>query len=351
MKILCVTPSYWPAFKFGGPIYSVHGLNKALVKKGIDVTVYTTNVGLDGNSTIQDTRYTIHDSQLEVELDGVKVTYFGFAKFLEFFGKAGWQFSMPITKALKKQLDHFDIVYIISVWNFPSAVAAYYCKKYRKPYIISPRGLLYPFTIGEKAFKKLLYYYLVGEVALKGAAAIHYTTDDEAGQCHSFLGLRNRSIVIPNGIDLSEFANLPMKESLRERYPALKDKKVILFLGRINWKKGLDILVRAYAKLARERNDVHLLIAGNDEENYGTKVKHWLKEYGLKYDDTSSSSQHLNISTSISKPSILNLASCILHRDTRVTFTGMLMGKEKLEAYAGSDIFVLPSYSENFGIE
>ena len=52
MKLICVTPSYWPAFQYGGPIASVHGLNKALVKKGVDVTVYTTNVGLDGKVAV-----------------------------------------------------------------------------------------------------------------------------------------------------------------------------------------------------------------------------------------------------------------------------------------------------------
>jgi glycosyltransferase involved in cell wall biosynthesis len=122
---------------------------------------------------------------------------------------------------------------------------------------------------------------------------------------------------VPHGIDLSEFSDLPGKEKLRQRYPILKDKKVVLFLGRINWKKGLDILVQAYSILAKEKDNVHLMIVGNDEGGYIRKVKRWVREYGI---------------------------------EQRVTFTGILTGKEKLEAYAGSDIFVLPSYSENLGI-
>jgi glycosyltransferase involved in cell wall biosynthesis len=102
-----------------------------------------------------------------------------------------------------------------------------------------------------------------------------------------------------------------------ERYPILKDKKVILFLSRISWIKGMDILARAYGKIARERGDVHLLIVGPDEGGYEKKVKEWLEDEAVL---------------------------------DRVTFTGMLTGKEKLEAYSGSDIFVLPSYSENFGM-
>lgn len=307
MKLLCVIPSYYPAFQFGGPIYSAHSLNKALVKKGVDVTVYSTSVGLDGKVLVNQ----------EVEVDGVKVTYFAFTKFFEFLGATGWQFSLPMRRALKNNLKAFDIVYIVAIWNCPTAVAVHYCKKYKKPYVISPRGHLYPYTAGKKSWKKLPYYHLIAKRDLKNAAAIHYTTEDEAEKCHSFLGLKNQAIIIPNGIVLSEFNDLPPKESLTNRYPILKDKKVILFLGRINWKKGLDILVKAYAELAKKGNDIHLLIVGNDEEGYGEKVKKWIKDYEL-WD--------------------------------RVTFTGMLTGKDKLQALVGSDVFVLPSYSENFGM-
>ena len=337
MKLLCIAPSYWPAFQFGGPIYSVHGLNKALVKKGADVTVYTTNVGLDKKSLA-------HDSQCEANVDGVKVTYFGFTEFFEFMGATGWQFSLPMANALKKNLKAFDLVYIVAIWNYPIAAAAHYCRKYKKPYIISPRGMLYPYTIRKKSWKKRPYYRLITKRDLQGAAAIHYTTKNEAEECHSSVGLKNKAIVIPNGIDVSglrdkdyglEGGGLPSKGGLKERYPILKDKKVILFLSRINWKKGLDILVKTYAKLAKERDDVHLLIVGSDEEGYAEKVKGWIKSLGLGY------------SVLGSRP---YTQYPIPNTQTRVTFTGMLTGKEKLEAYAGSDIFVLPSYSENFGM-
>jgi glycosyltransferase involved in cell wall biosynthesis len=328
MKLLCVVPSYWPAFQYGGPIYALHGLNMALVKKGINVHVYTTNVGLDRKIPVN----------LEIDVDGVKVTYFGFTKFFEILGGTGWQFSWPMTMALKENVKNFDLIYIVSVWNYPVAAAGYYCRRVKKPYIIALFGLLYPYTAGKKSWKKWPYYCLVAKRDLKGASAIHYTTKDEAEKCHSFLCLKNREIIIPNGIDLSEYNDFPAKETLRQRYPILKDKKVILFLSRINWKKGMDILVKAFGMLAKERDDVHLLIVGNDEENYGTKVKHWLKEYGLEYNDSSHSS------------AILNHESCIMHRSAQVTFTGMLTGREKIEAYAGSDLFVLPSYSENFGM-
>jgi len=143
MKLLCVIPSYWPAFQFGGPIYSVHGLNNALVKKGIDVTVYATNVGLGKKVLLNQ----------EVNVNGVKVTYFTFIKFFEFLGTTGWQFSWCITKALKKNLKKYDIIYIPGIWNYPSVIAGYYCRQYNKPYIIAPKGMLYPYTIKKKDWK------------------------------------------------------------------------------------------------------------------------------------------------------------------------------------------------------
>lgn len=307
MKILQVVPSYWPAMRFGGPIFSLFSLNKAIVRKGIDLTVYTTNVELGGEVLTNE----------EISIEGIKVKYFTFVKSLEWLGPTGWQFSPVMKNALKISIKDFDLIYIVGIWNYPVAMAARCCLRYKKPYIISPRGMLYPFTMGTKFGKKSIYYNLVVKDILKSANAIHYTTEDESEKCHSFLGLRKRKVVIPNGIDLSEFRDLSASRKFRERYPELKDKKVILFLGRIARIKGLDILIRAYNILAKESDEVHLFIAGGGEEGYKEKIEKQVSNSKLQ---------------------------------KRVTFSGFLNSEEKLEAYAGSDIFVLPSYSENFGL-
>jgi len=315
MKILCVIPSYYPAFKFGGPIASVHYLNKALVKKGVEVTVYATNVGLEDKVS----------ANTEVDVDGVKVFYFKFSKIVEFLGKisglfgpTGWQFSRPLKRALKENLNNFDLVYISAIWNYPTAIAAHYCRKYKKPYIIAPRGIFYPYTFNKKNWKKWPYYQLITKRDLEKASAIHYTTIDEFEEGHSFLGIKNNHIfIVPNGISLSEFDNLPPKENLKNKYPILKDKKVILFLSRLDWKKGLDILAKAYGLLSKKRDDVYLVVVGDGPEKFKNQVKNWFKNEGVF---------------------------------ERTLFTGMFTGREKLEAYTGSDIFVLPSYSESFGM-
>jgi len=307
MRLLCVCPTYWPAFQFGGPIFSLHQLNKSLAAKGIEISVFTTCAGQESYAGRAE----------EVELDNVKVNYFSYSKLLHFFGSTGWHFSRGLSRAVSNKINNFDIVYIVAVWNYPSAIAAYYCRKNKKPYIISPRGLLYPYARQKKFYKKRLYYSLIAERDLKYAAAIHYTSRDEEESCHALLGLKNRAFVVPNGINLAEFDNLTDAQPFRERYPVLKGKKMILFLGRINWKKGLDILIDAYRMLTGERSDLHLVIAGNDEGGYIRKVRKRIVKFGLK---------------------------------DKMTLTGMLVGQDKLRAYLASEIFVLASHSENFGM-
>jgi glycosyltransferase involved in cell wall biosynthesis len=321
MKLLCVVPSYWPAFKYGGTVYCIHTLNKVLVKKGIDVTVHTTNAGLDAKTPVNH----------QVNVDGVKVYYFSFIKLFESFGSTGWQFSWKMTNTIRRTLKTFELVYVNSIWNYPAVVTTHYCIQYRKPYIIFPHGMLYPYMLAKKAWKKWPYHRLVVKRSLQNAAAINYTTMDEAEKCHSFLGLDSKFFIVPNGIDLSEFNSLPSRENLRKRYHIAKYKKIILFLGRIHWKKGLDVLIDAYIRLAKKRNDVNLLIVGPDEEGYGEKIKKLIRKNGLEYVDN-------------------GLGNEYYEADSRITFTGMLTGQAKLEVLAGSDIFVLPSYSENFGM-
>ena len=151
---------------------------------------------------------------------------------------------------------------------------------------------------------------------LNGAAAIHFTSEEERAEAATF-GLKIHSFVVPNGINLEVFAHLPPPGDFRKNYPEVAGKKLLLFLGRISWKKGLDLLVRAYGALARARDDLHLIIAGPDDEGYRIKVENWLAMERVQ---------------------------------GRITFTGMLTGEDKLAAFVDADVFCLPSYQENFGM-
>lgn len=308
MKVLCVVPSYWPAFEHGGPIFSVHNWNKALVNQGAKVDVFTTN-------------HLIEDQIKPIEKtvkDRVNIKYFGYLKTIERFNLGSWQFSYELTKELQKNIQRYDIVYMPAVWNYPSAITSYYARQNNVPYVIAPKGVLYPHTFKKEGLKKKIYYQLISKRDLINASAIMYSNEHEKSEVENFLGIQTKSILVPNILDFNEIESYKIKQkTLKERYPEIKNKKVILFLSRLCRKKGLDILAESYGKLLAEKENIHLLIVGPDSEGIIDKVKNWFAQ-----------------------------ANAL----DSVTFTGMLKGKKKYEAYFGSDIFVLPSYSENFGM-
>jgi len=157
---------------------------------------------------------------------------------------------------------------------------------------------------------------LIQKRILKEASAIHAITNEEVRQIKNFVNNKN-IIMIPNGINPEDFMDLPSRKELEKLYPKLKGKKIILFMGRIHPKKGLDLLAKAFRRIGRERDDVYLLIAGPDNVDYKEKIEKILKEEGVL---------------------------------DKVIFTGMLKDRKKLVALGGSDIFILPSYSEGFSM-
>ena len=151
---------------------------------------------------------------------------------------------------------------------------------------------------------------------LRGADALHAITSAERDQI-ARLGYDTPTIVAPNGIDIAPFDNLPALSQFLNKYPALKGKRVVLFLGRLNPKKGLDILAHSFSSISQQFEDVALLVVGPDE--YGTRAK---------------------------------MESILTSKGTldKTVFTGLLTGQDKLGALACADVFVLPSYSDVLGI-
>lgn len=304
MNILHIIPAYYPVMKYGGPIPAAHLLNKTLVKKAVNVDVFTTNAGLESENGFSSDEWK--------KIDDVKVKYFNY------YGYDGYSFSPGMLVELFKAVERYDIIHIDFVWNFPFLAGSLAGLFRKKPYLVTPMGTIYKEAIYiNSENKKMLYYKLIAGRCLKRASAIHFTSENEKDEVMDFLELNNRTIVIPHGLDLSEFDDLPAEGAFKQKYPAVKDKRYILFLGRINVKKGLDIIVKAFRELARIYEDLYLVVVGPDSEGYGEEVKMWLKESSLL---------------------------------DRAVFTGMLRGKEVLEAFVDAEAFILPSYSENFGM-
>lgn len=285
---------------------AVRAINRGLASLGAEVTVLTTNVGLEDRvppgGVLDD--------------GGVKVKYLPYYRGLEFFGATGWQFSPDFKKAAEEEIPRHDAAHVVGVWNFPSAWGMKLCSAAKIPFLVSPEGALGPDKLAIKSWKKRAYYKLIVEPALRKAAGLHYFTDAEADESLKYLRLPVPKVVIPNGIDKNAFAALPEKGLLARKFPKLAGKTIILFLGRLHRIKGLDILVKAFASIAPLKRNLHLLLAGPD--------------CGFKSE----------LETQIAKLGIAR----------EVTFAGMLDDNAKLEALAGSDIFILPSYSEAFSV-
>ena len=298
MKILHVVPTYIPAYRYGGPIYSVHGLCKALAGLGHDVHVFTTNVDGDKDSDVPLGR--------PVDLDGVKVWYFPSERIRRLY----W--SPPMKKALERQLPTFEVVHLHSIFLWPTWAAARIARKVEIPYIIAPRGILVKELIKKKShIAKNVWIRLIERKNLEHAAAIHVTTKNERDEVVKFRFKFPKIIIVPNGVNLKE-----IKAHDKQVAPFITDltkkKPFILFLSRISWKKGLDRLIPALTYVP----EIHLIIAGNDDENYKPKIETLAASYGVR---------------------------------NRITFTGPVYGADKVALMTNASVFILPSYSENFG--
>jgi len=301
MKVLHVITNLSPGY--GGPVKACKELCASLASTGENITIYTTNLNYPAGHL---------DVPLNIKIrqDGYNVWYFPiqFSPYIVSWGLA---------RALKENIKKYDLIHIHGLYRFPQAVAAYYARTYNVPYLIRPHGSLDPFLFNHKRHRisKRLYEHLIENRNLNAASALHFTTSEEM-QLVQPLKLKAPGIVIPNGLDSGKYTNLPPFGRFRRKYKIV-DAKIILHYGRINFKKGLDILIKAFAEISRMREDVLLVIAGPDNEGYRSQVEKWITEEGIS---------------------------------SKVVFTGMLQGDDALEALRDADIFALPSYTENFGI-
>jgi glycosyltransferase involved in cell wall biosynthesis len=305
MRVLLVTPYFYPAWRYGGPVKVTYDVSKELVKRGHEVTVYTSS-GDNGCSKT--------DSRVK-KVDGVQVRYFRNASAL-----AAREMNLFITPemipVLKSGIQSFDIIHLHAYRSFQNMVTCYYARKSGVPYVLQAHGSL-P-RIMAKQRLKLIYDLLFGYKALKDASKVIALTRTEAQQ-YRYMGVPKEKIaIIPNGIDLSEYVNLPHKGSFKKKFNIQDDKKIILYLGRIHKTKGIDFLVKAYARLIRSlgNNNVILVIAGPDGGYLG-KIRRLVYALGIV---------------------------------DKIMFTGTLLEKEKVSAYVDSDIVVNVEPRNVFGL-
>jgi glycosyltransferase involved in cell wall biosynthesis len=298
LRILHVVPTYLPAWRHGGPILAIHGLCKALVARGHEVTVFTTDVHGEGRLDVP--------LGEPVKLDGVEVRYFPVLPPLRRLYVAP-----GLAAAARAEVSRFDAVHLHSLFLWPTSAAARQAEGAGVPYVLSPRGML----VGEMIrahgrWRKLAWMLLAERRTIERAAALHLTSELEAAEAEALdLPLPPR-IVVPNGI-----APAPWSGDLQALSPnvrAVVEKSFLLFLGRLSWKKGLDRLISALAGVP----GALLVIAGNDEEEILPVLRKLAQDSGVA---------------------------------DRVRFLGPVHGAEKAALLHRAAALVLPSRSENFG--
>ncbi len=289
------------AARTGGPAKAAIDMARAVARLGHRVDIFTTDRGLAAD---------------EMPVPGWSVAGDGVG--LHFFPQhfpAAFATSFPLARALAKAIPAADVVHIHSLYLFHVWAAARLCARHRVPYLLRPHGTLDPYIWRRHRWRKKPLELLFQNRVIRGAAAIHYTAAEEMRLARPFV-FGTPGVVIPNGLDLADYADLPPPGRFRARHPELAGRRIVLFLGRLNFKKGLDLLVPAFAKALTAQPDLHLVVAGPDD-GMRAKMDAWIRQAGIV---------------------------------DRVTFTGMLAHGPKLEAFRDALMFVLPSYSENFGI-
>jgi glycosyltransferase involved in cell wall biosynthesis len=225
--------------------------------------------------------------------------------------------SVPMLRWLSENVGNYNVIHNHAVFSFAPLAAAFWARRARIPYIIRPLGLLNHWGLeNRRKLLKKLSLRLFDLPALRGAAAIHFTSDREQSEA-STLGLATRSVVMPIGIDAEPFENLPGPQTFFEKFPVARGKRLLLFMSRIDPKKGIELLLQAFARMRTKTDDILLVVVGSGTESYEATLKHLTRELNLH---------------------------------DRVLWTGFLDGTDKLSVLSAAEVYILPSYSENFGI-
>ena len=307
MRILQIIPSI--SLVYGGPSQMVLGLSDALASQGIDVTIITTNSNGD-----------IGQLPLEVPLNqpikqnGYQIIYFRCSPWRRY------KFSLSLLQWLNANARQFDLAHIHALFSPVTTLAATIARYHNLPYIIRPCGMLDPADLQKKKRLKQIYSRLLERPNLAGAAAIHFTSKQEAKISERF-GLGDtakmpvpqdflpQDLVIPLGVRAGLFS-----QRLRE-----SQVPIVLFMSRIEPKKGLNLLIPALESVLASGIEFQFVLAGSNPQDadYETKIKEQIQNSNLaKY----------------------------------TTITGFVSGNIKNELLTNADLFVLPSYYENFGI-
>ena len=324
LRVLHVIPSLSPGD--GGPSFAMPLMARGLELSGVQVDVATTE----------------GDREQRINQNGVSV--FNFPRQSEFY-----KVSLPLSDWLSEHIRDYDLVHIHALFSYSSWAAARLATKNRVPYIVRPLGVLNRWGMqNRRKLLKRLSFRFIEQRIMRNAAAIHYTSQQERLEAEE-TGVRNESGVIPLAVDLSGFHELPGRELFYAKFPDARGREIILFLSRLDPKKGLDLLLRAFAKCDRRRMTEDRRRATEDGRPVTEDDRRLTTDDGPR----SSVGGPLLVIAGDGDGQFVDglrrLAGELGIADA-ILWAGFLGGDAKLSAMAAASLFVLPSYSENFGI-
>jgi glycosyltransferase involved in cell wall biosynthesis len=306
----------------------VLGLSAALAAKNIDVTIITTN----SNGDIGQLPLDVPLNQ-PIQQNGYQIIYF------RCYPWRRYKFSFSLLQWLNENARQFDLAHIHALFSPVTTLAATIARYHDLPYIIRPCGMLDPADLQKKKRLKQIYATLLERPNLAGAAAIHFTSKEEAKISERFgLGSTGK-MPVPGDLDFTGKMPVPGDLDFTGKMPVPRDLviplgvtaglfpkrlrgsqvPIILFMSRIEPKKGLDLLIPALESILESGIEFHFILAGSNPQDadYETQIKVQIHNSSLgKY----------------------------------TTITGFVTGDLKVEVLTKADLFVLPSYYENFGI-
>ncbi len=296
MKFLHLIPSVDPSG--GGPIEGARRLHEALVGLG-------------------------HTGEF-ASVDSPEAAYFdGFPAKVHALGPVSgrYGYSGKLLPWLKSNAPQFDAVIVNGLWQYPGLAARRALAGTSTPYFVFTHGMLDPWFKRRypiKHLKKWLYWPWGEYRVLRDAKAVLFTCEEERLLARqSFWLYKSREVVVSYGTSPPPPETPHLSEAFLSAFPALRGKRLLLFLGRIHEKKGCDLLIEAFAARCKANPDLHLVMAGPDQEGWASALQQMAERLGIS---------------------------------DRVTWAGMLSGDLKWGAFYASDAFCLPSHQENFGI-
>ena len=302
MEILQVSLKYDRSVASGSAKVA-YDISQELAKRGHSVTVFTSDM-TDNHTKVR---------RFEKE-EGVSVY-----RFQTIGAVATMKLKTLVTPAIVMKLRNdirlYDVIHLHEYYSFQNIVVHYFAKRYGVPYILQAHGSI-P-RIGKRHLK-WLYDISFGRILLKDASKVIALSDIEAKQYRSVGVPKGKIEIVPNGIDLSNYSDLPRNGEFKDRYGIEKEKKIILFLGRIIRLKGIEFLIDAFVYMIRNlKYDNALLVLAGPDDGYLNETRNLVKRHEIQ---------------------------------SRVLFTGALYGWDKLEAYVDADVYVLPSEYEIWGL-